>query len=119
MNKEELDHIIENSFRTEPEFQLPADFASRVTRAVVRREQWKIDLREYLLYSGVILALVALVGGFYYFIDQNFMLKVFAFLKESWPSVTTIALLLNFIFFVDKVLLRFLFSRRNLREESV
>ncbi len=115
MDSERFDRIIEHSLKLEPGFSLSANFASSVTRAVVRREQWKIDLREYLLYSGVIAALVALVSGFYFFIDQNNVTEVFGFLKEHWMSVTTIVLLLNFIFFADKVLLRLLFSRWNLK----
>lgn len=115
MNSENLDNIIEKSLRSEPKFTLSTDFASKVTLHVVRREQWKIDLREYLLFSGVIIGLITLVGGFYYFVDQSFMLKVFSYLKENWLSVATVALLLNFIFFTDKVLLRVLFNRWDLK----
>lgn len=115
MNRENFDSIIEKSLRTEPKFGLSADFASRVTMQIVRREQWKIDLREYLLCSGVVVGLIFLVAGFYYFVDQNFMLNVFSYLKENWLSVATVALLLNFIFFTDKVLLRVLFDRWNLK----
>lgn len=115
MNKENLDQILEKSLSFDPGFSLSVDFANKVTQTIVSREQWKIDLREYLLFSGVVIGLVALVGGFYYFVDQNFMLNVFSYLKENWLSVATVVLLLNFIFFADKVLLRLLFSRWNLK----
>lgn len=119
MNCENFDSIVEKSLKIEPTFNLPADFASKVTLHIVRREQWKIDLREYLLYSGLVIGLITLVGGFYYFVDQNFMLNVFSYLKENWLSVATVAVLVNFIFFTDKVLLRVFFNRWNVREESV
>lgn len=111
MRNEELDQIIEKSFGTEPNFQLPVDFAQKVTSQIVRREQWKTDLREYFYLTGVLLSLLALVFGFYYFVDKEFVLQAFAFLSKNVIPVISMVFLLNFIFFADKVLLRFLFSR--------
>jgi hypothetical protein len=109
MNKEELDKIIEKAFRTEFDFQLPVDFAQKVTSQVVLREQWKTDLREYFYLTGVILSLLVIVSGFYYFVDKEFILKAFAFLTENLIPVLSIIFILNFIFFADRVLLRLLF----------
>ncbi len=67
MKNEELDQIIEKSFGTEPGFQLPADFAQKVAFSVVRRQQWKADLREYFYLLAVVVSLLAVVFGFYYF----------------------------------------------------
>lgn len=119
MNEEYLDQVLEKSLSSDPGFILPADFASKVTQTIVRREQWKVDFREYLLYSGVTLGLIALVSGFYFFIDQNNVTQAVSFLKEHWISVAIILLLLNFIFFTDKVLLRLLFIRWNEPERIV
>jgi len=113
MNKEELDKIIEKSFRTEFDFQLPVDFAKKVTSQVIRREQWKTDLREYLYLIGVLLSLLVVVLGFYYFVDNEFVFKAFTFLSENIIPVISIIFILNFIFFADRVLLRLLFSRWN------
>jgi len=111
MTKEELDQILEKSFRTEFEFQLPVDFAQKVTSQVIRREQWRTDLREYLSMLGLILLLLAVVAGFYYFVDKAFVLRIFAFVTENLIPVISIVFILNFILFADKVLLRLLFSR--------
>lgn len=111
MKNEELDKIIEKSFRTEPGFSLPLDFAQRLTMKVIGREQWKTDLREYLYVTGVVLSLLLMVSGFYYFVDKEFVLKAFAFLSANLVPVVSVVLILNFIFFADKVILRFLFSR--------
>lgn len=75
MKNEELDQMIEKSFQTEPEFHLPANFAQQVTFSVVRQEQWKTDLREYLYLTGVLLSLLAVVSGFYYFVDKAFVIQ--------------------------------------------
>lgn len=109
MRNDELDQIIEKSFRSEPVFSLPANFAGKVTLRIVSREQWKTDLREYLYVLGVLLALLAVVSGFYYFVDKAFVLRAIAFLSENVTMVVSTAFLLNFIFFADKVLLRLLF----------
>jgi hypothetical protein len=111
MKNEELDQIIEKSFRTEPGFQLPANFAQKVAFAVVRREQWKTDLREYLYLTGVLLSLLVVVSGFYYFVDKTFVLQSIAFLSQNIIPVILVVLLLNFVWFADRVLLRLLFSR--------
>lgn len=111
MNKEELNQILGKSFKTEIDFQLPVDFAQKVTSQVVRREQWKTDLREYLYLIGVVLSLLAVVSGFYYFVDKEFVLKAFAFVTSNLVPVISMVFILNFIFFADKVLLRLLFNR--------
>jgi hypothetical protein len=111
MKNEELDKIIEKSFKTEPDFKLSVDFAQKLTMKVIGREQWKTDLREYLYVTGVVLSLLLIVSGFYYFVDKEFVLKAFAFLSANLVPVISVVLILNFIFFADKVILRFLFSR--------
>jgi len=111
MTNEELDQMIEKSFRTEFDFQLPVNFAQKVTLHVVRREQWKTDLREYLSLVGLLLLLLTIASGFYYFVDKTFILKAFAFISGNLISVISIVFILNFIFFADRVLLRLLFNR--------
>jgi len=111
MTKEELDQMIEKSFRTEFDFQLSRNFAQKVTSQVIRREQWKTDLREYLFLIGILLSLLAVVAVFYYFVDRAFVLKVVTFVSENPIPVISIVFILNFIWFADKVLLRLLFSR--------
>ncbi len=111
MRHEELDQIIDKSLKAEPQFKLSADFAQKVVMTVVRRRQWKTDLREYISISAVLLALLALALGFYYFVNKDIVLQAFRFVTENTIPVILIAFLLNFIFFADRVLLRFLFNR--------
>jgi hypothetical protein len=111
MNNNELDQIIEKSFRTEPNFQLPSDFAQKVMFSVVKREQWKNDLIEYISLSAVILSLIAVVVGLYYYIDKEFVMNVFSLVSGNVVQVVLVLFLLNFILFADRVLLRLLFSR--------
>ena len=109
MNTNELEHILDQSFRSEPDFHLPADFARQVTQTVVRREQWKTDLFEYLYLSCVLVFLLAVVSGLYYFIDKQLVLNVLTYLSGNVIQVALILFILNFILFADRVLLRLLF----------
>ena len=111
MKNEELDQIIEKSFSAQPDFALPDSFAQRITSLVVRREQWKNDLYDYLYLTSVIAALMSVVGGLYYYIDKTIVLQLFAFVSENVIQVAFAVFLLNFILFADRVLLRLLFSR--------
>lgn len=113
MKNEELDQIIEKSFGTEPGFQLPADFAQKVAFSVVRRQQWKADLREYFYLLAVVVSLLAVVFGFYYFVDKELITRLFSWLSENIIQVVFAAFVLNFVFFADRVLLRLLFNRWN------
>lgn len=109
MRNEELNTIIEKSFRTEPDLYLPVNFAQKVTFSVIRQEKWKNDLFDYLYLTGVIVLLLAAAGGLYYYIDKEFILKFLSFLSGNVLQVILVVFLLNFILFADRVLLPLLF----------
>lgn len=111
MKNEELDYIIEKSFRTKTDFHLPADFAQKVTLSVVRREQLKNDWYEYLYLTGVLLSLLSVAVGLYYYIDKELVMRTLAFASGNVIQLIFAVFLLNFILFADRVLLRLLFSR--------
>lgn len=111
MNNEELDLLIEKSLKSSEEFRLPADFAQKVTVAVIRHEQWKSDLREYLSILGIIVTLLALAGGLYYYIDKGFVSNITAFVAKNLVQVIGAIFILNFILLADRVLLPLLFNR--------
>lgn len=111
MKNEELDRIIEESFRAKPDFILSPDFARKVTAAVENREQWKSDLIDYLYIVGLILALTIFISVFYYFINQEVVLHIFNFISRNIYPVLLIGFILNFILFTDRVLLRLLFNK--------
>jgi hypothetical protein len=109
MSNNELDQMIEKSVGTEPDFYLPADFANKVISHIVRHEQWKTDLMEYLYLTGILAFLLAIVSGTYYWVNKEFVMRVFNTISENLIPVILIAFLVNFILFADRVLLRLLF----------
>lgn len=111
MKNDRLIEIIEKSAGAVPNFVLPADFAQRVTTAVIRREQWKTDLVEYFYLAAIVITLLAAASGIYYLMDKELLLRTLNFFASNWVPATFVILTLNFILFVDKVVLRLLFSR--------
>lgn len=111
MKTEELDQIIEKSFRTEPDFHLPDNFTDKLLLAVGQREQWRSNVAEYLNILGIITALILIVLGFYYYINAKLVLEIFSFVSANIVQVILVGFILNFILFADRVLLRLLFSR--------
>lgn len=111
MKNEELDLIIEKSLKSSDGFHLPADFARKVTVTVVRQEQWKNDLKEYLFILGIIIALLGVAGGLYYYLDKGFIGSIATLVSGNLVQVTGTAFVLNFILLADRVLLPLLFNR--------
>jgi hypothetical protein len=112
MNHEKLDYILEKSFNTEPGYSLSAGFAQKVTSRIVAKNQGLTDLFEYLYLSALVLFLIGAAAGTYYLINKEVLLQIFKFISVNALQVAMVALILNFIFFADRVLLRLLF--RNL-----
>lgn len=113
MKMQDLNNILDKSFREEPEFQLSTDFAQKVGARIVRREQLKNDVLEYLLISAIVAGLTAVVAGIYYLVDKVLIASVFSYITGHTAQVLLVLFLVNFVFFTDRVLLRFFFTRWN------
>jgi hypothetical protein len=111
MKNEELDIILERSLKASEGFHLPEDFARKVTVAVVRQEQWKNDLKEYFVILGIIVSLLAVAGGLYYYLNKGIVGSLTTFVTGNLIQVIGVAFILNFILLADRVLLPLLFNR--------
>jgi hypothetical protein len=111
MRKDELTEILDRSLRGEPDFRLPVDFAQKVISSIVKRERWKSDLQDYFFLTAIIVGLIAAASGIYYLVDKELLVRAFNFCEKNWVTVAFLFFTINFVLFVDKVLLRFLFNR--------
>ena len=111
MNNYELTAIVEKSLASEPNYQLPPDFARRVTVSVIRQGQWKTDLQEYLLLTSIMIGILVAATGSYYLLDKSILIRAVSFFESNRTQVVWVIFLANFILFADKVLLRLLFNR--------
>jgi len=110
MNNKELDKLIDQSFGLIQEFQLPDDFAKRVSAEVARKTQWKTDLYEYLYLTGFMAFVVAIVAGTYYLVNKEIFLQILNSAGQNILPLVFIVVLINFILFADRVLLPLLFN---------
>ena len=115
MNNKDLNQLIEQSFGSEPQFQLPDDFAQRITAEVVKRSQWKTDLVEYLYITSFMAFIVAIVAGTYYFVNKEILFQILNTVAQNFLMVIFIVVLINFILFTDRVLLPLLFNRHKIK----
>ena len=111
MRNEELSDILETSLKAEPEYRLSANFAQKVTLSVVKREQWRSDLSDYLYLTASLIGVLVAVSGIYYIADKELLIRIWVFLKSNLLPVTFLFITANFIFLADRVLLRLLFSK--------
>lgn len=101
------DKIINEVLKTEPEFILSDNFAEKLAKKVSHRFTWNQYFKEFLIYLGVLAgigATLAIMAFIWYRanIDEwaNFLLA-----NISW--VTGIGILVLFILFADRVVLRY------------
>lgn len=113
MRNEEIENILESSLRREPDYHLPDDFAQKVSFSVIRHNQWKNDLYDYYFLTAILLSLLSVTAGLYYFIDRALILRFVSYISANVIPVISAFLILNFILFADRVLLPFLFNRWN------
>lgn len=111
MKNKELDELISHSLEREPGFHLPDDFALKMTGMIMRRQQWKTDIREYLSVLAIVLLLLAIAGGTYYYANKVIFMKIIEFTSQNLIPVVLIVLVLNFVYFADRVLLPLMFNR--------
>lgn len=113
MENKELEHLIDRSLKAEPTYKLPADFALKLSGVIVRRRQWRTDLREYFSIVVVVVGLLSVAGGIYYLANKEIFGQMLDFVSNNLIPFILIAFILNFILFADRVLLRLMFSRWN------
>lgn len=111
MNNKEFDDIFEKSLRSEPDIQLPDDFARKVTTFVIRRTQWKADLWEYFYISTFLVFVIGIIAGTYFFVNKDQLIEIFSIIKNNSLMVGFGLFILNFILLADRVLLPMLFNR--------
>ena len=111
MKNTDIDTMLDKSLQASPRFHLSPDFAQKVTLAVVKREQWKVNLKEYLIILGVIVGLLAVAVGVNYYMDRSIVTRILIFVSGNIIQVISVLFILNFILLTDRVLLPLLFNR--------
>lgn len=107
--------FLDEVLKSEPKYSLPDYFADKVATKVSRKFAWELYFKEFLIYMGVIagILLVAAAMAFIWFTADLKMWKEFLLSNISW--VAGVNILVVFVLFTDRVLLRYLFYKMSLK----
>jgi hypothetical protein len=112
MEHDELDRIIDSSFKMDPGYQLPAGFADRLVERWEKRTSRQANLKEYGLIVGTVVAILLVLGFTFYVLDREQLIQWRIYLVEHRVFIGSVLFLLNFTLFADRVLLPWLFTLR-------
>jgi hypothetical protein len=107
---ESVDSLIKQSLSKDDNFQIPLDFAERLAKKFEARIMRKQLLGEWWLKILVIAGACIILFGALFYVRGNDILKVFVLENLS---VLLIILTVVFVFFIDQVILKLLFFRKN------
>ena len=107
----EADEVLDEALKTDPQFILSDNFADVLAEKIGRRFAWEQYLREFLIYLGAILGLLAVpVTIRLIFFGANWQ-EWLRLLTNNISLVGGILFLVIFILFADRVLLRYFMHR--------
>lgn len=108
--------LLDEILREEPGFSLPGDFADRLAAVVGRKISWKNYWSEFLVYLGAVVALAAVSAGMALIWFGADWKSWAGFLTENLSLAAGIVVLVVFVLFADRVLLRYFLDRNQSME---
>lgn len=107
----EVDDLLDEALKTDPEYKLSDNFADVLAEKMGRRFAWEQYIREFLIYLGAIIGLLA--------VPFTIQLVFFGANWQEWLRLIAnnsslligILFLVIFILFADRVLLRYFMHR--------
>lgn len=103
----DTEKLLDEVLKTEPEFKLSDNFANLLVEKIDRKFAWQQYLREFMIYLGVIVGLLAVpVAIQFIFFSPNWH-EWIRTLTNNISLIGGILFLLVFILFADRVLLRY------------
>ena len=107
------DQIIRDVLKSAPvDLSLSDGFADMVTLKVREKMAWEQYMKEFLIYLGTVIGIVSTPLIVIYFYDPEFWGEVKSTFLSNPGIVTGIAIILIFILFTDRFLLRYFLSAK-------
>jgi hypothetical protein len=103
-NREKL---VDEVLTSEPVYSLSDNFANVVARKVERQSAWNEYIREFLIYLGVLAGIAAVMVAMAFLWYEADWKESLSFLISNISWIAGINLLVVFILFADRVLLRY------------
>lgn len=111
------DDLIDQVLKQAPGFTLSDNFADVLVEKAGRRFAWELYIREFLIYLAAILGTILVVAVMALIWFQHNWKNWFDFLLTNSGVVAGIGILVIFILFADRVLLRYFLHRSDLKKE--
>ena len=102
----ENDRLLDRLLKEEPDYFLSDDFADNLVKKIKIRQSVKQNTIEFLTILGVVIVILLSFSGTYYFLNKDNFMVLKSFVFNGYTPVA--ALIILFVFFMDKVLLRLL-----------
>lgn len=106
--------LLDEALKSDPQFTLSDNFADMLAEKMSRKFAWKQYFREFFIYLGSIIGLLAvpIIIQFVFFnANLNDWLQI---VTGNYVLVIGVSVLLVFVLFTDRVLLRYFMHTRNL-----
>jgi len=107
----DADKWLVDMLKSEPNFVLPDNFADRMAEKMSRKFAWGQYLREFAIYAGAILGVIAVLAAVHIFLAGADWKSWTRFITENLVFVIIGVVLLFFVLFADRVLLRYFMYR--------
>ena len=102
-----MDALLDDVLKTEPDYVLPDNFAEKLAQKVDRHFAWEQYLKEFLIYLAVIAGIVALSVASAFWLFNADWKEWLTFVTQNAAWLVAIKLLVVFILFADRVVLRY------------
>jgi hypothetical protein len=109
----ELDFLLDETLKAEPGFMLPAGFAENIAAKVSRRFAWDQYIKEFMIYLAALAGFVAVIAVMAFIWYSSDIEKWLNFLLSNISWVIGINIIVVFILFADRVLLRYFFYKNS------
>jgi hypothetical protein len=110
----DAEKLVNEALNVEPGFSLPDNFADMVAEKVSRKFAWIQYLKEFFVYLSVIIAMgLGIAGTSIFWFDANWKTWL-DFIGSNVGIVAGIGILITFVLFADRVLLRYFMFKSNM-----
>ena len=110
-NSFDTDKLMREVLETDPGFTLPDNFAENIAKKIEPRFAWQQYFKEFLIYFGVLLGIAGLVTGMSFLWFGLKLDVAISYLQTNIPFIAGLSILIVFILFADRVLLRYFLYR--------
>jgi hypothetical protein len=112
----DTEKLLDEALKTEPQFELSANFADVLAEKIGQKFAWQQYFREFMIYVGAIVGLLAVPVAIQLVLFGESWHKWLGLVGDNISIVGGITFLVMFVLFADRVLLRYFMFRSAARQ---